>query len=65
MYSTMMKDEEMFPDPEKFLPERFLETDDPNLKNFTLPFGFGRRVCAGMHVAEQSLFIFLARYALM
>lgn len=34
---------------------------DPHLKDFTLPFGFGRRMCPGMHVASQSMFILAAR----
>jgi hypothetical protein len=60
--SAMTKDPEMFPDPDNFLPERFLDTTDPRLKNFTLPFGFGRRLCVGMHVALQSVFIFITKY---
>lgn len=59
----MMRDPEMFPDPEAFRPERFLDTSNPRLADFTLPFGFGRRLCPGMHVASQSLFILVARYA--
>ena len=51
----------MFPSPEDFRPERFLETDDPRLKDFELPFGFGRRICVGMHLAQNSLFIAVAR----
>lgn len=59
--STMMQDPEMFPDPNVFKPERFMH--DP-FADFTLPFGFGRRQCPGMHVASQSLFIVIARYVI-
>ena len=62
MRSSMMRDPEMFPDPDTFRPERFLETDDPKFVDFTLPFGFGRRHCPGMHIAQQSMFIVLSRY---
>ncbi|KAG7095762.1 hypothetical protein E1B28_006467 [Marasmius oreades] len=57
----IMKDPAMFPDPEIFRPERFLETDDPRLQNFDLPFGFGRRQCPGMHLARNSIFVNTAR----
>ncbi|CDO77905.1 hypothetical protein BN946_scf184692.g3 [Trametes cinnabarina] len=57
----IMQDPVMFPSPEDFLPERFLETYDPRLKDFELPFGFGRRICVGMHLAQNSLFISAAR----
>jgi cytochrome P450 len=52
-----------------FNPSRFMTPHKPagnwNGKvgsDFTIPFGFGRRVCPGMHVALQSIFISLARY---
>jgi cytochrome P450 len=57
----IMQDPEMFPDPATFRPERFLETTNPRLKNFDLPFGFGRRSCPGIHLARNSLFINVAR----
>ncbi|TDL17085.1 cytochrome P450 [Rickenella mellea] len=57
----MMYDPELFPDPEVFRPERFLDTKNPRLIDFNLPFGFGRRICPGLHVASQSLWIFMAR----
>jgi len=57
----IMHDHEMFPSPEDFLPERFLNTSDPLLKDFELPFGYGRRICPGMHLARNSLFIVAAR----
>ncbi|KAF9537942.1 cytochrome P450, partial [Agrocybe pediades] len=58
---AMSKDEEMFPSPEKFKPERYLEVDkaNPNSPNSTFLFGFGRRICPGRHVALNSLFIVL------
>lgn len=61
-----MRDEELFPSPDDFQPERFLpetKTIHPriNLKEFDLPFGFGRRICPGMHLALNSLFINVSR----
>ena len=52
---------EMFPSPDDFRPERFLETQDPRLQTFDLPFGFGRRICPGMHLARNSIFINITR----
>ncbi|OCH92747.1 cytochrome P450 [Obba rivulosa] len=57
----IMHDPVMFPEPDTFRPERFLETADPRLQNFELPFGFGRRICVGMHLALHSLFINISR----
>lgn len=57
----MTHDRDLFTDPEVFRPERFLETTNPRLIDFTLPFGFGRRICPGLHVASQSIFIVVAR----
>ncbi|OBZ76274.1 Fumitremorgin C synthase [Grifola frondosa] len=58
---AMMKGPEMLPEPEVFRPERFFDTTEPRFTDFTLPFGFGRRVCPGMHVALQSIYILVAR----
>jgi len=67
-HSVLVKDPNLFDDPETFNPSRFLNPQKPagNWKgkvesDFTIPFGFGRRVCPGMHVALQSIFISLAR----
>lgn len=58
-----MHDPEMFPSPDTFLPERFLTSTHPRLQldTFDLPFGFGRRICVGMHLALNSVFINVAR----
>ncbi|KAI0364208.1 cytochrome P450 [Pilatotrama ljubarskyi] len=57
----IMQDPVMFPSPDHFRPERFLETSDPRMRDFDLPFGFGRRICVGMHLAHNSLFISITR----
>ncbi|KAF7375270.1 Cytochrome P450 [Mycena sanguinolenta] len=56
---AMTTDPEQFPDGDEFRPERFL--DNPQLRNYSIPFGFGRRLCPGQHVALQTLFISIVR----
>ncbi|KAH7412820.1 cytochrome P450 [Cadophora sp. MPI-SDFR-AT-0126] len=66
------RDPSLYPDPEKFIPERWLEPKwptfkeplnvYPNLQNYSA-FGFGRRICPGMNIAERSLTILVARIA--
>ncbi|KAK2792214.1 hypothetical protein FQN52_003376 [Onygenales sp. PD_12] len=53
---TMELDENIFPDPHFFKPERFLEGKLPYAA-----FGFGKRACPGQHVARRSLFIVISR----
>ncbi|KAI0741720.1 cytochrome P450 [Daedaleopsis nitida] len=60
---ALSRDESMYPDPERFYPERFLKNGhiDPDVRDpITYAFGFGRRVCPGKHFAEASLFIMCA-----
>ncbi|KAI1343098.1 cytochrome P450 [Xylariaceae sp. FL0016] len=52
-----------FPDPDVFRPERFLgelKAPYPNKKGHNA-FGWGRRQCSGQPLAEQGLFITIAR----
>ncbi|KAJ9577487.1 hypothetical protein L9F63_005988 [Diploptera punctata] len=51
-------DKEFWGDPEVFRPERFLDEDGNLLKkDFSLPFGVGKRVCAGETFARQYMFL--------
>ena len=54
----MTQNPEMFPEPDVFRPERYL--DDPSLP-YNFLFGFGRRLCPGMHVAQNSLFMVISK----
>ncbi|KAJ6458411.1 cytochrome P450 [Mycena vitilis] len=60
---AILHDENMYPDPYLFKPERFLlegklnpAVRDPE----TVAFGFGRRICPGKHMAASSLWITIA-----
>jgi Cytochrome P450 len=64
------RDPELYPSPESFNPSRWLDpsyptyksplSQFPSLVNYSM-FGFGRRICPGMNIAERSLFILTAR----
>lgn len=66
------RDPTLYPDPEAFRPERWIESQwptyreplevYPNLQQYSA-FGFGRRICPGSQVAERSLNIMAARIA--
>jgi cytochrome P450 len=65
---ALLHDTVTYPDPEEFVPERYLHrlpsgawterSDVRNPRDFS--FGFGRRACPGTHIAEQSLFASVA-----
>src|SRR5882672_7409503 len=56
---AILHDPELYPDPEEFKPERFLDKDG-NFKDdpaIALAFGVGKRICPGRHFVDATLFI--------
>ncbi|CAE6444830.1 unnamed protein product [Rhizoctonia solani] len=51
---AMNNDERAYPSPEQFDPDRFLDQSVPEPPTF----GFGRRSCPGLHLAEAVAFMF-------
>jgi len=59
---AIFHDPSIYPEPDVFKPERFLDPDgslrdDPVLVS---AFGFGKRICPGRHFVDATLFIFVA-----
>ena len=55
----ILRDPEIYPDPDEFKPERSLNKDgsfrdDPTI---ALAFGVGKRICPGRHIVDATLFI--------
>lgn len=63
-HRAILRDERIYPSPDAFLPERFLEEADKettkrrNPRNYV--FGFGRRRCPGANLIESSAWILIA-----
>ena len=59
---AILHDPSIYPEPDVFKPERFLNPDgslrdDPLLSS---TFGFGKRICPGRHFVDTMLFIYVA-----
>jgi cytochrome P450 len=57
----LSRDESVYPNPDNFIPERWLP-DAEGITHHRLdqlrPFGFGKRVCPGMYLAEVTTFMY-------
>lgn len=58
----MLHDPEVYPDPFQFDPSRHISTPGKEAQRDprNVCFGYGRRICPGMHLAEASLFLTIA-----
>ncbi|KAJ7148774.1 cytochrome P450 [Mycena crocata] len=60
---AITRDETLFPNPDAFLPERYLEKVEPALAKKRDPrsyvFGFGRRRCPGVNLVESSVWFLI------
>jgi len=53
---AMTRDECIYPEPERFNPDRFFTADGKlNNDDSVLAFGFGRRICVGRHFADATV----------
>ncbi|KAL0279767.1 UNVERIFIED_CONTAM: hypothetical protein PYX00_001254 [Menopon gallinae] len=58
---SLHMDEELFPDPQRFHPDRFLGPDGNFIRNNNfLPFGLGKRRCLGDILAKAFIFMVFA-----
>lgn len=71
-YRSLARDPTVYPDPDRFNPERYLDpsyptyreplSEYPTIKGYH-GFGFGRRVCPGQELAEAELLVACAALA--
>ena len=61
MCRAITRNEELYPEPERFMPERFWgKMDSETARHVDAVFGFGRRVCPGRAFAESSIFLIMS-----
>ncbi|KAF9223381.1 CyP450 monooxygenase [Gyrodon lividus] len=56
--ASMTHNEKKYPDPMRFMPERYIDADGQLTNDLAeQQFGFGRRICVGKYLAEASVWI--------
>ncbi|KOB73148.1 Cytochrome P450 CYP18B3 [Operophtera brumata] len=60
LINKMNVDPELYPDPYKFEPERFIKKGQLQVLDTFAQFGIGQRLCLGTQLARMELFLFLA-----
>lgn len=50
-----------FPHSDKFLPERWFQSDGVRHSFASLPFGYGRRMCLGRRFAELEMLVVISK----
>uniref|UniRef100_A0A915DKD4 Cytochrome P450 n=1 Tax=Ditylenchus dipsaci TaxID=166011 RepID=A0A915DKD4_9BILA len=58
MISSVLYDEKIFAEPNKFMPERFIENGQLKKCEELIPFSLGKRQCLGESLARAELFLF-------
>ncbi|KAK3094892.1 hypothetical protein FSP39_007578 [Pinctada imbricata] len=61
--TNLTKDPNIFPDPDLYIPDRWMRGSQQKVKNSfaMLPFGFGARSCLGQRFAEQEMHILMIK----
>jgi cytochrome P450 len=61
--TKFLDDPKVFPQPEKFIVDRFLDETGQKLRKYDqfVPFGIGKRICMGESLAKNEMFIFFVR----
>ncbi|KAF8994708.1 cytochrome P450 [Cyathus striatus] len=57
---AILHDEKVFPNPELFVPERFMKNDEVVESRLQVAWGYGRRICAGRFMAFEAIWIAIA-----
>lgn len=56
---SLHRNPELFPEPDVFRPERWLENDIENLKKYVMPFSQGPRACLGRNLAYLEMLVII------